>query len=341
MSQSETSCDGAPRADELALPALCRAALPEGAKPGERGAWADRRAGSVGRLSAREIVDLHSARSATCGRDGDQVDRLGARVAEEIEQVMAMIGTAEGTALDYRANLTDVTERLGSVRDHEGVRTIVENLVLATREMESKNVRLQRQLQTMWQEVGKLRQELDTIRTESVTDSLTSLGNRKFFNTALDRLIQECHDAKAPLALMFADVDHFKRINDTFGHVVGDRVLRFVATTIKQTIGRTAVAARYGGEEFAIILPRTALPAAIEHAEQLRLAIMQGELVRQSTGEKHSRVTISIGVAALHARTTAQALVETADVCLYAAKRSGRNCVVGEKDERLLSAVAS
>ena len=271
---------------------------------------------------------------------GDQVDRLGARVAAEIAQVMAMIGAAEGTALDYRTNLTDVTEQLGTVHDRAGVRAIIERLVLATQEMESKNLGLQAQLQSMWKEVGALRQELDVIRTQSVTDSLTSLGNRKFFNVALERSIAECRAARQPLALLLADVDHFKRINDTFGHVVGDRVLRFVATTIKSNVGRSDIAARYGGEEFAVILPRTSLTAAVERAEVLRLAIMKGELVRQSTGEKHSRVTISIGVAAIHARTTPQALIESADVCLYAAKRSGRNCVVGEKDERLMSAVA-
>jgi diguanylate cyclase len=299
------------------------------------------RSDAIGKLRARDIQDLAAARVAALSKPGNQVDHLGARVAEEIEQVMAMIGAAEGTALDYRANLTDVTERLGSVHDREEVRAIVESLLLATKEMENRNLRLQAQLQSMWKEVGTLRQELDTIRTESLTDSLTSLGNRKFFNNSLGNAIAECHAAKEPLALMLADVDHFKRINDTFGHVVGDRVLRFVATTIKQTIRSDEVAARYGGEEFAIILPRTSLTAAVERAEQLRIAIMKAELVRQSTGERHSRVTISIGIAALDARTTAQALVEAADVCLYAAKRSGRNCVIGEKDDRLLAAMAS
>jgi diguanylate cyclase (GGDEF)-like protein len=117
-------------------------------------------------------------------------------------------------------------------------------------------------------------------------------------------------------------VDHFKQINDTFGHVVGDRVLRFVASTLKDTITGKDIAARYGGEEFAVIMPRTPLRAAVDVAEQLRVAVKKAELVRRSTGEKQSCLTISIGVAALHARTSPQALIEAADVCLYAAKRS-------------------
>jgi diguanylate cyclase len=292
-----------------------------------------------GTLSAKDIDDIYNAHIAPTDAS-TRVDKLGARVADEIEQVMAMIEAAEDSTSHYSSNLTKVSARLGTVKDREGVRAIVEGLVLATKEAETSNLKLQHQLQAMWEEVGQLRTDLETIRTESLTDTLTSLGNRKFFNISLERSVAEAHAKTAPLSLLFADIDRFKSINDTFGHVVGDRVLRFVANTMKGTLTGNDIAARYGGEEFAVIMPKTPLRAAIEVADQLRVAVMKGELVRRSTGEKQTRVTISIGVAALHSRTTPQALIEAADVCLYAAKRSGRNCVVGEKDERLLTAVA-
>src|SRR5262249_11298794 len=158
--------------------------------------------------------------------------------------------------------------------------------------------------------------------SESLTDALTALGNRKFFDAALSKAVTDAHAENAPLALLMADLDDFKAINDSFGHVVGDRVLRYVAGTLKQSIKGTDIAARYGGEEFAVVLPRTTLRAAVEVADQLRRTVMKGELVRRSTGEMQTRVTISIGVAALHNRTSPQALIEAADVCLYAAKRS-------------------
>ena len=100
------------------------------------------------------------------------------------------------------------------------------------------------------------------------------------------------------------------------------------------------MAARYGAEEFAVIMPRTPLRIAVEIADELRLAVMKAEFVRRSTGEKQTRLSVSVGVAALHTRTSPQALREAAEVCLYAAKRSGRNCVIGERDERLLTAMA-
>jgi diguanylate cyclase len=292
-----------------------------------------------GTLSPKDVEELYATHVSPSDASA-KVGNLGARIADEIEQVMAMLDAAEGSAIDYSKNLSEVSQQLGAVRDREGVRAIVETLVLSTKDMEVTNVKLQDQLQVMSEQVGQLRRELEAIRTESLTDALTALGNRKFFNIALEKAVAECHAEDAPLALLLADVDHFKNINDTFGHVAGDRVLRFVANTLKQSIKGADVAARYGGEEFAVILPRTPLRAAVEVAEQLRLTVMKGELIRRSTGEKQMRTTISIGVAALHNRTTPQALIEAADVCLYAAKRSGRNCVVGEKDERLMTVVA-
>ena len=169
---------------------------------------------------------------------------------------------------------------------------------------------------------------------------LTTLGSRKFFDGALARTVARCHADNAPLSLLLADIDNFRTINEAFSHTVGDRVLKFVAATLKNTLPGKDTAARFGGEEFAVIMPRTPLRNAIEVAEQLRLAVMKGELIRRSTGEKQTRLTISIGVAVLHKGASPQALIEAADVCLHAAKRSGRNCVVGENDDKLLTAVA-
>jgi len=292
-----------------------------------------------GTLSRKDIDELYTEHVSPSDAAA-KVDNLSARIADEIEQATAMIEAAEGSALHFSANLNDVSQRLGSVTDREGVRAIVESLVLASKAMEAGHRKLQNQLQALAEEVGQLRWELAVVRTESLTDPLTLLGNRNFFDTALQEAVAECHAEGEPLALLLASVDHFISINDSYGHVVGDRVLRFVAGMLKRSIKGTDVAARYGGDEFAVILPRTSLRDAVEVADQLRTAVMKGELVRRSTGEKQARVTISLGVAALHNRTSPQALLEAAEVCLEAAKRSGCNCVVGEKDERLLAAMA-
>ena len=292
-----------------------------------------------GRLTIRDVDEIHAAH-ITPGASSERVDRVGAQVADEIEQVIAMVEAAEGSASSYSASLATVSKRLGTAKDRAGVRSIVESLMLSTNEMEATNADLQVRLRAMWDEIARLRGEIETIRNESLTDTLTSLGNRKFLSSALEKAIAQAHESKQPLTLLLGDIDHFKKINDTYGHVVGDRVLQFVAKTLKASLKGQDIAARYGGEEFAIVLPNTSIERATGTADRLRQAVMKGELVKQTTGEKRSALTISIGVAALHERASAQSLIEAADACLYAAKRSGRNCVVSETDERLLDAVA-
>ncbi len=292
-----------------------------------------------GTLTAQEVDELYAAHIGPV-QVSDKLDKVGARIAGEIAQVMAMVDAAETSAADCSANLSNVSGRLETVRDRDGVRAIVETLVLAAKDMEMANAHLHGQLQAMSEEVSELRQTLATVRNESLTDALTSLGNRKYFNVALEKAVLEAHAEGEPLALMLADVDLFKSINDTYGHVVGDRVLRFIALTLKKTLKGSDIAARYGGEEFAVLLPKTTIEGAVKVGELVRQGVMKGELIRRSTGEKHHPLTISIGVAALHKGARPQALVETADVCLYAAKRNGRNCVVSEADEHLLAAMS-
>ncbi len=168
------------------------------------------------------------------------------------------------------------------------------------------------------------------MRTESLTDPLTSLANRKYFDQALASAIAEAAADNEAMSLLMTDIDHFKKFNDTYGHLTGDQVLRLVALSVKQNVKGQDIAARYGGEEFAVILPNTVLRSAVTVADHIRRAVMSKELMKRSTGEHLGRVTISIGVAALRPGDSAQSLIGRADACLYAAKRSGRNRVICE-----------
>jgi diguanylate cyclase len=290
-------------------------------------------------LTPKDVEELHNTYIAP-GDMPDKVDRLGARIAGETGQVAVAVGTAGSAAGAYSADLASATQRLGGIKDGEGVRSVVEHLLKSAREMAATNARLQVQLQAMWEEIAQLRRELTALRAESQTDPLTSLGNRRCFTGALERAIAECIAAKEALTLLMVDVDGIRAINETYGHVVGDRVLRFVAVTLKDGITGRDLAARYRDDRFAVMLPRAQLAPAVRTAEQFRHAIMKCELIKRSTGEKQARLTVSIGVATLHDIMSAQALVEAAEFCLHAAKRSGRNCVISEADEKLFAAIA-
>lgn len=148
----------------------------------------------------------------------------------------------------------------------------------------------------------------------------------------MEKAIAEALETNEAMSLMLTDIDHFKTFNDNFGHLTGDQVLRLVAMAVKHNVKGKDTAARYGGEEFAVLLPNTALRAAVTVAEHIRRAVMAKELMKRSTGEQLGRITISIGVAALRKGDSGQSLIERADICLYAAKRHGRNRVMCEAD---------
>ena len=271
----------------------------------------------------------------------DRIDMVGSQVMDEIEQVMAMVDAAVGSANSYSESLADVTQKLGQSKDREGLRAIVEGLVQTAKEMEQSNQALEARLNASKQEINVLQDNLEVVRTESLTDPLTQLSNRKHFDTTLERAIADARTKNEALTLLLTDIDHFKNFNDSFGHLTGDQVLRLVAMSVKQNVKGQDTAARYGGEEFAVILPNTVLRSAITVADHIRRAVMTKELMKRSTGEHLGRVTISIGVATLHKGDTAQTLIERTDTCLYAAKRHGRNRVICETDPEIAAGTTS
>jgi diguanylate cyclase len=293
-----------------------------------------------GTLSEADVDQIHET-YISANRFTDRIDRVGSQVMGEIEQVMAMIGAAAGTASNYSESLADVTQKLGLAADEPAVRAIVEGLVQATKEMEKNNQALEERLSASKQEITALQQNLDAVRNESLTDPLTSLSNRKYFDDTLAKAIADARARGEALSLLMTDVDHFKKFNDSYGHLTGDQVLRLVAISVKQNVKGQDIAARYGGEEFAVVLPNTVLRSAITVADHIRRAVMSKELMKRSTGEHLGRITISVGVAALQPHDSAQSLIERADSCLYAAKRSGRNRVISEADPELSSPAAS
>ena len=271
----------------------------------------------------------------------EQIDKVGSQVKGEIEQVMAMIDAAAGSASSYTESLAGMSEKLGNSKDREGLRSIVESLVQTAKEMEVSNQQLEERLNESKQEIDELHENLEVVRTESLTDPLTQLANRKFFDNTLEQAIADARTKNEPLSLLMTDIDHFKNFNDSFGHLTGDQVLRLVAMSVKQNVKGLDTAARYGGEEFAIVLPNTVLRSAITVADHIRRAVMTKELMKRSTGEHLGRVTISIGVATWQKNDSAQMLIERADRCLYAAKRHGRNRVMCETDPEVTASGAA
>lgn len=282
-------------------------------------------------LSEADLDHIYNAYISTT-RVGEQIDTVGARVLDEITQVLAMIDAASGSATSYSEDLADASAKLAGAYDSDTLRAVIERLMEGARAMEMNNKKLEFNLSASKQEIEQLQQNLAVVRSESLTDPLTSLSNRKAFDASLAKAIAAAKERREPLSLMMADVDYFKQFNDKFGHLTGDQVLRLVAAAMKQNVKGQDIVARYGGEEFVIALPKTDLRPAAILAEQIRRSVMAKELMKRSSGQRLGRVTISAGIAFLRSGDTAQSLIERADVCLYTAKRLGRNRIVCEDD---------
>jgi len=164
----------------------------------------------------------------------------------------------------------------------------------------------------------------------SITDGLTKLHNHRFFQDELARAFEESQRYQRPLSLAMIDIDFFKKFNDTYGHAIGDDVLKFAAKLYKSSVRSTDLVARYGGEEFAVMMPETALDDGIAFAEKIRHMVESSPMETQIGA---LQVTISIGVASVpHSRIhSAKELIVAADKALYRAKKNGRNQVQAER----------
>ena len=284
-----------------------------------------------GKLSEAELEQIYETYLSQI-KTTERIDQVGSRVINEIDDVMTLITDALGMTTNFGHTLEGATAKLDKAKDRDQIKAVVEALVVSTREMQETNKALESRLTASKQEIGSLQQSLEAIRVESLTDPLTSLGNRKFFDRAIDTAVEQAATSGEPLSLLMLDIDHFKSFNDNYGHLTGDQVLRLVAMSVKQTIKGQDITARYGGEEFAVVLPNTALRQALTVADNIRRAVMSKQLKKKSTGEILGRVTISIGVSMLQPGDDTDSLIERADACLYAAKRNGRNRVICEAD---------
>jgi len=167
----------------------------------------------------------------------------------------------------------------------------------------------------------------ETLQEQSIRDPLTGLHNRRFLEDSLVRELARAKRKTQPLSIILLDIDHFKRINDTFGHGAGDMVLRRLGLVLQAYVRESDIACRVGGEEFSLLLPEGPLQVATQRAEDIRKAV--NELTLKHEEQDLGAVTVSLGVATFPDHgTTADALIRAADKVLYDAKHKGRNRVV-------------
>lgn len=234
----------------------------------------------------------------------------------------------------HTKELDDCTTQLSNPNlDAAQVKVITNSVLNAASSMKDSSQAFQEEMTQSSLEVKELRQQLIEARAEAMQDELTELGNRKAFNNAMEELIFDAQDDPNSLCLIISDIDHFKKFNDNYGHLVGDSVLRYFASIMKKTKGDNETVCRFGGEEFAILLANSSLEDAQKRAEEIRVAIESAHLKRKNEDEPISTITASFGIASYKGEIeNGDDLIARADESLYKAKNDGRNRVVLETE---------
>ncbi len=204
-----------------------------------------------------------------------------------------------------------------------GVHAILE----LTRDMQGSITRLKARLDDSRSEIEQLRREVIKARTEARTDGLTGLSNRRGFDMELAACLADAETGDCGPSLLLADIDHFKRINDSYGHLFGDKVLKAVAQILRDNVKGKDTAARHGGEEFAVLLPDTPLEGARLLADRIRGIVERCRIKRSTDNGEIANVTISVGLACHRRGESPAEFVGRVDASLYAAKSGGRNRV--------------
>lgn len=282
-----------------------------------------------GRVSARAMENV---RRELYGRDLDQsIVKLIDKTQAHLQRMAVYVVQTEGDTRTYSAALRDGQTTLTKANDPETQRALLAEMVSATSAMIEKTERLEAELALSSQEITRLHSDLERERSESRTDPLTGLPNRKAFNAYLEAQAARALADRKPLCLVFCDIDHFKNFNDTWGHRLGDDVLRLVAQSLEQMCHGIGYAARYGGEEFVIVLPSKGLEAAEDIAEQFRDFVGSRAVRTKQSNRDIGSITLSVGIAQLRWKDSLDQLIERADAALYRAKQLGRNRVCTER----------
>jgi diguanylate cyclase len=231
----------------------------------------------------------------------------------------------------YSRSLAHAHRNLHGLAKPEQVRALVKFLIAENEKMQRESIDLQRNLEQSKSQIEKLRWNLAEAQELGLRDPLTSLGNRRSFDINLAKEIEDAHQHRSALCLVMGDIDRFKGINDTFGHQIGDEILKMFAKLLSSNVKGRDTVARFGGEEFAIILPETKLGDAERLTESIRGQLASKELAVNNSGEPIGRITASFGVAQLEPQDTSESLVQRADARLYEAKCGGRNRVIVDR----------
>lgn len=338
---NDTAAESAAEILRLTIPQLTRHGVP--ATPQNYATWYSYVSGEnpdltaeVDRLIAAgtafsSAVNAQLYRQFVAEHDLENIEKVRDGLEQMLVEVGDSLGGAGNEAAAFSGRLGEAVQDVGSAKDAQSLRGLLETLLSETRQMQATARSMQANFESKTQEIEELQEELKRERHRAITDPLTGLFNRSALVDRLHAVLGEFAENDAPPSLVMLDIDHFKKVNDTHGHLVGDRVIRFVARTLEKNIKGKDCAARYGGEEFTLLLPETPPAGARAVAENILKAVSQAQLVRADNKQPLGTITVSAGVAGYQRGEDIMDFIERADRALYQSKNDGRNRVTVAK----------
>jgi diguanylate cyclase len=256
-----------------------------------------------------------------------QASSADREVHGEVAKIVGLLQNQVEANTTFSVALNKARDQLPDSLKPEKVRLVVSYLMIENENMRGRTVELQGNLEKSQRQIERLKSNLAAAEAQGLSDPLTGLKNRRSFDITLAAEIAAARTGGKPLSLVMADIDHFKAVNDRYGHPAGDDVLRWFARILSNNMKGRDTVARYGGEEFAIILPQTSLENAATLAGQIKQQL-EGQLWKKPGAPNTMlRITASFGVAQLADGEGTSGLLHRADAKLYESKSGGRNRV--------------
>ncbi|MDA0824377.1 MAG: GGDEF domain-containing protein [Proteobacteria bacterium] len=244
-----------------------------------------------------------------------------------VDGMSSSLQSADSEVSRYEASLDECFEELSDDMSADHMKNLIRALTESTKRMHEGSASLHTHLEQSREEVKLLKQELRHAKTMAKTDPMTGLANRVGFKESLDELRSQQDAESVRHSLLIADIDKFKNVNDTYGHVFGDKIIKVVANALDNLAKGKDIVARFGGEEFIVVLPETGIKGGLTVSESIRKNIESGRIYNPKTKQEIERMTISIGVTEFNINEQIEAVIERADAALYRAKEGGRNRV--------------
>ena len=276
-------------------------------------------------LSKAELIDLYLDTYQVREREksAEFIEKIVEDLYEEVQKIIKSVSDHDREISRGGTRIEEIASEITS----EDISSVLEDIMEEVKSLKNVNRKFMRKLENQRKEIKRLREELRRLKEEANVDPLTGLRNRRSFERALEEFFRDFKRYGYPFSLIMLDIDNFKSINDTYGHLVGDKVLKEIGTILKSYLRAKDIPARTGGEEFTIILPGIKKEDALKVAERLR-RVLENHLI--DAGDRKIKVTASFGVVEADEKfSDKEEMLKTADRKLYEAKRKGKNRVEG------------